>query len=103
MVMTMIGASMLWVGWFGFNVGSNLEANGGATSCDDQHLHRDGGGDGGLDRASRRCSAARPRMLGAASGMVAGLVAVTPACGTIGPMGAIILGIDRGGGLLLSS
>jgi Amt family ammonium transporter len=39
MTLTMVGASMLWVGWFGFNAGSNLEANGGAA-CNDQHLHR---------------------------------------------------------------
>ncbi len=92
MVMTMIGASMLWVGWFGFNVGSNLEANGGATLamintfictaaatlawCAIEGLQR-----------------GKASMLGAASGMVTGLVAVTPACGTIGPMGAIALGV----------
>ena len=92
MVMTMIGASMLWVGWFGFNVGSNLEANGGATLamintfictaaatlawCAIEGLAR-----------------GKASMLGAASGMITGLVAVTPACGTIGPMGAILLGV----------
>ncbi|WP_444667555.1 ammonium transporter [Cereibacter changlensis] len=92
MVMTMIGASMLWVGWFGFNVGSNLEANGGATLamintfictaaatmawCAIEGMQR-----------------GKASMLGAASGMVTGLVAITPACGTIGPMGAILLGI----------
>jgi Amt family ammonium transporter len=92
MVMTMIGASMLWVGWFGFNVGSNLEANGGATLamintfictaaatlawCAIEGIQR-----------------GKASMLGAASGMVTGLVAITPACGTVGPMGAIALGI----------
>jgi Amt family ammonium transporter len=92
MVMTMIGASMLWVGWFGFNVGSNLEANGGATLamintfictaaatlawCAIEGMQR-----------------GKASMLGAASGMVTGLVAITPACGTIGPMGAIALGV----------
>ncbi|MFN4192794.1 MAG: ammonium transporter [Tabrizicola sp.] len=92
MVMTMIGASMLWVGWFGFNVGSNLEANGGATLAMINTFI---------------CTAAatlawcaiegmargKASMLGAASGMVTGLVAITPACGTIGPMGAILLGV----------
>ncbi|WP_219727940.1 ammonium transporter [Tabrizicola aquatica] len=92
MVMTMIGASMLWVGWFGFNVGSNLEANGGATLamintfictaaatlawCAIEGMQR-----------------GKASMLGAASGMVTGLVAITPACGTVGPMGAIALGV----------
>ena len=92
MVMTMIGASMLWVGWFGFNVGSNLEANGGAALAMINTFI---------------CTAAatlawcaieavqrgKASMLGAASGMITGLVAVTPACGSIGPMGAIALGI----------
>jgi Amt family ammonium transporter len=90
--MTMIGASLLWVGWFGFNVGSNLEANGAA----------------GLVFANTllaTCAAAaswmfvewitkgKPSMLGGASGAVAGLVAITPACGFVGPMGGIVLGL----------
>ena len=92
MTLTMVGASMLWVGWFGFNVGSNLEATAGATLAMINTFV---------------CTAAavlswsavesmirgKASMLGAASGMVAGLVAITPACGTIGPVGAIILGI----------
>jgi Amt family ammonium transporter len=90
--LTMVGASLLWVGWFGFNVGSNLEANGLA----------------GLVFANTllaTCAAAsswmfvewffkgKPSMLGAASGAIAGLVAITPACGFVGPMGAIVLGL----------
>lgn len=90
--LTMVGASLLWVGWFGFNVGSNLEANGVA----------------GLVFANTllaTCAAAsswmfvewffkgKPSMLGAASGAIAGLVAITPACGFVGPMGAIVLGL----------
>ena len=92
MVMTMIGASMLWVGWFGFNVGSNLEANGGATLAMINTFIATAAATlawcaiEGLQRG-------KASMLGAASGMVAGLVAVTPACGTIGPMGAILLGV----------
>ena len=91
MVMTMIGASMLWVGWFGFNVGSNLEANGGASLAMINTFVATAAavlawtGIEGLQRG-------KPSMLGAASGMVAGLVAITPACGTVGPMGGIALG-----------
>jgi Amt family ammonium transporter len=92
MVMTMIGASMLWVGWFGFNVGSNLEANGGATLAMINTFIATAAATlawAGLEGMQR----GKASMLGAASGMVAGLVAVTPACGTIGPMGAILLGV----------
>jgi ammonium transporter, Amt family len=92
MVMTMIGASMLWVGWFGFNVGSNLEANGGATLAMINTFIATAAATlawsllEGIQRG-------KASMLGAASGMVTGLVAVTPACGTIGPIGAIALGV----------
>ncbi|HEY3327917.1 MAG TPA: ammonium transporter [Novimethylophilus sp.] len=90
--MTMIGASLLWVGWFGFNVGSNLEANGAASLVFANTL-------------LATCAAAaswmftewaikgKPSMLGAASGAIAGLVAITPACGFVGPMGAIVQGL----------
>jgi Amt family ammonium transporter len=90
--MTMIGASLLWVGWFGFNVGSNLEANGAATMVFANTL-------------LATCAAAaswmfvewfakgKPSMLGGASGAIAGLVAITPACGFIGTMSAIVLGL----------
>ena len=92
MVMTMIGASMLWVGWFGFNVGSNLEANGGATLAMINTFLATAAATlaWSLLEAMQRGKAS---MLGAASGMVAGLVAITPACGTVGPIGAIALGI----------
>ncbi len=92
MVLTMVGASMLWVGWFGFNVGSNLEANGGATLAMINTFIATAAATlawAGLEGMQR----GKASMLGAASGMVAGLVAVTPACGTIGPMGAILLGV----------
>ncbi|MBX3609013.1 MAG: ammonium transporter [Hydrogenophaga sp.] len=95
LTLTMVGASLLWVGWFGFNAGSNLEANGFvglpfintllATAaavlawCIGEAL--------GKGKAS---------MLGGASGAVAGLVAITPACGSVGPMGAIVLGLIAG-------
>ena len=92
MVMTMIGASMLWVGWFGFNVGSNLEANGGATLAMINTFIATAAATVAWS-ALEGIQRGKASMLGAASGMVAGLVAVTPACGTIGPMGAILLGV----------
>ena len=92
LTMTMIGASLLWVGWFGFNVGSNLEATGFAALVFVNTL---------LATSAATLSwtlvewftKGRPSMLGGASGAVAGLVAITPACGFAGPMGAIILGL----------
>jgi Amt family ammonium transporter len=92
MVMTMIGASMLWVGWFGFNVGSNLEANGGATLAMINTFVATAAAvlAWSLLEAVQRGKAS---MLGAASGMVAGLVAITPACGTVGPLGGMALGM----------
>ena len=95
LTLTMVGASLLWVGWFGFNAGSNLEANGGATLAFINTLVATAaavlawciGEALGKGKAS---------MLGAASGAVAGLVAITPACGTVGPMGAIVIGLVSG-------
>lgn len=94
--MTMIGASMLWVGWFGFNAGSNLEANGGAALAFINTLFATAAAVLGwsLVEAMHRGKAS---MLGGASGAVAGLVAITPACGTVGPMGAIVIGLLAGG------
>jgi Amt family ammonium transporter len=95
LVMTMIGASLLWVGWFGFNVGSNLEATGTA-------------GLAMVNTFVATCAAAlawmfaewmvkgKASLLGIVTGAVAGLVAVTPAAGFAGPMGAIALGIVAG-------
>jgi ammonium transporter, Amt family len=93
--MTMIGASLLWVGWFGFNAGSNLEANGGTTLAFINTI---------LAPAAAALAwmfaewllRGKPSMLGLASGVVAGLVAVTPAAGLVGPMGAIVLGAIAG-------
>ncbi|MGV8937699.1 MAG: ammonium transporter [Allorhizobium sp.] len=92
LTLSMVGAAMLWVGWFGFNAGSNLEASGGAMLATMNTF---------VATAAATISWAlvesltrgKASMLGAISGMVAGLVAVTPACGTIGPMGAIVLGL----------
>lgn len=91
MTLTMVGASILWVGWFGFNAGSNLEANGGAALAMINTFTATAGAIlawcivEGLARG-------KASMLGAASGLVAGLVAVTPAAGIVGPIGAIVLG-----------
>lgn len=89
---TMAGASILWVGWFGFNAGSALAADGSA----------------GMAMLVTQIAAAtavltwitlewtrsgRPSALGAASGAIAGLVAITPACGSVGPMGALVIGL----------
>ncbi len=95
LVSTMIGASLLWVGWFGFNAGSNLEANAGAALAFANTL---------IATAAATLSWAfgewlfkgRPSMLGAASGAVAGLVAITPACGFVGPGGALLIGLVAG-------
>jgi Amt family ammonium transporter len=92
MVLTMVGASMLWVGWFGFNVGSNLEANGGATLAMINTFIATAAATLAWS-AIEALQRGKASMLGAASGMVTGLVAITPACGTIGPMGAILLGV----------
>ncbi len=95
LTLTMVGASLLWVGWFGFNAGSALEANGfaalafintfGATAaavlawCVGEALMR-----------------GKASMLGAASGAVAGLVAITPAAGNVGVGGALVIGLVAG-------
>jgi len=96
LTMTMIGAALLWVGWFGFNAGSNLEANkfaalafvntmtataaaGAAWAIIEQIIHK------------------KPSLLGAASGVVAGLVAITPAAGFAHPMTSIVLGAVASG------
>jgi Amt family ammonium transporter len=91
MTLTMVGASILWVGWFGFNAGSNLEANGGAALAMINTFTATAGAIiawAGLEALLR----GKASMLGGASGLVAGLVAITPACGTVGPIGAIVLG-----------
>jgi Amt family ammonium transporter len=95
LTMTMIGASLLWVGWFGFNAGSNLEANGGAALAFINTLVATAAAvlAWSMGEAIFRGKAS---MLGAASGAVAGLVAITPACGSVGPMGAIIIGLVSG-------
>ena len=92
---TMIGASLLWVGWFGFNVGSNLEANGVAALAFVNTFVATAAATVAWSFAEWM-SKGKPSMLGAASGAVAGLVAITPACGFVGPMGAIVIGLLAG-------
>ncbi|MDR3480948.1 MAG: ammonium transporter [Burkholderiaceae bacterium] len=95
LTMTMIGASLLWVGWFGFNAGSALEAGDTATLAFVNTM---------LATAAATLSwvfgewivKGKPSMLGGASGAVAGLVAITPACGYVGPMGALAIGLLAG-------
>ncbi|MBE0475415.1 ammonium transporter [Rhodoferax sp.] len=95
LTMTMLGASMLWVGWFGFNAGSNLESSGGATLAFINTI---------IATAAailawcvgEALTKGKASMLGAASGAVAGLVGITPACGVVGPMGAIVIGLVAG-------
>ncbi|MDP1865756.1 MAG: ammonium transporter [Bradyrhizobium sp.] len=95
LTMTMIGASLLWVGWFGFNAGSNLEASGGAALAMTNTF---------LATAAAALAwmfaewiiKGHPSLLGVLSGAIAGLVAVTPAAGFAGPMGAIVLGLVVG-------
>jgi len=93
--MTMIGASLLWVGWFGFNAGSALEANNSAALAFMNTF------------LATACAVlawtfgewffkSKPSMLGAASGAVAGLVAITPAAGNVGIPGAFVIGHRRG-------
>jgi ammonium transporter, Amt family len=92
MTLTMVGASLLWVGWFGFNAGSNLEANAYAVLAMINTFVATAAAAVTwiiVERALR----GKASMLGAASGAVTGLVAVTPAAGYAGPMGAIVLGI----------
>lgn len=95
LTMTMIGASLLWVGWFGFNAGSNLEANGGAGLAFVNTLFATAAAVLAWS-VGEAITKGKASMLGAASGAVAGLVAITPACGSVGPMGAIIVGLAGG-------
>jgi Amt family ammonium transporter len=95
LTMTMIGGCMLWVGWFGFNAGSNLEANGYAVLAFANTIF-----------ATAVAALAwlfaewihkgKPSLLGAVSGAIAGLVGITPACGFVGPMGALVIGLVAG-------
>jgi Amt family ammonium transporter len=95
LTLTMVGASLLWVGWFGFNAGSNLEINGVAALAFVNTLVATAAATLSWI-AGEALSKGKASMLGAASGAVAGLVAITPACGFVGPMGAIVIGLISG-------
>jgi ammonium transporter, Amt family len=95
LTLTMVGASLLWVGWFGFNAGSNLEANGGTTLAFINTLFATAAAVLAWC-IGEALTKGKASMLGAASGAVAGLVAITPACGTVGPMGGIVIGLISG-------
>ena len=91
LTMTMIGASLLWVGWFGFNAGSNLESNG-VTAVAFINTFVATAAAAVSWALIERFSHGKPSMLGAATGAVAGLVAITPASGYAAPMTSILLG-----------
>jgi Amt family ammonium transporter len=92
LTLTLVGAGLLWVGWFGFNAGSNLEANGyAALAMTNTFVATAAAAISWM--AAEWILKGKPSLLGLASGAVAGLVAVTPAAGFAGPMGAIILGL----------
>lgn len=95
LVFVMIGALLLWFGWFGFNAGSALEANGSAVLAFVNTLLATAAAVLGWSFAEW-ITKGKPSMLGAASGCVAGLVAVTPAAGFVGPMGALAIGAAAG-------
>ncbi len=95
LTLTMVGASLLWVGWFGFNAGSALGANGAAGLAFINTILATGAATLSW-LAGEALHKGKASMLGAASGAVAGLVAVTPAAGFVGPMGAIVLGLIAG-------
>ena len=90
--MIMMGAALLWTGWFGFNVGSNLEASGFAAMVFVNTFVATAAAAVSWTLAEWAFRG-HPTMLGAASGAIAGLVAITPACGFVGPMGSIVIGI----------
>jgi Amt family ammonium transporter len=95
LVLTMIGASLLWVGWFGFNAGSNLESN----ALTAQVVFNTILATSAAALAwtfGEWATRGHPSLLGAASGAVAGLVAITPACGWVSPTAALIIGLLAG-------
>jgi Amt family ammonium transporter len=95
LTLTMVGAALLWVGWFGFNAGSNLEANGVTGLAFINTLVATAMATLSWI-AGEALTRGKASMLGAASGAVSGLVAITPACGFVGPMGAIVMGLTAG-------
>jgi ammonium transporter, Amt family len=95
LTLTLVGGALLWVGWFGFNAGSALEA-GGTASLAMLNTFVATAGAALAWLLAENVSKGKPSLLGAVTGAVAGLVAVTPAAGIAGPMGAIVLGLVAG-------
>ncbi len=101
LVLTVVGAAMLWVGWFGFNAGSELAADGTAGMA--MAVTQIAAATAALTwMFSEWLSHGKPSALGMVSGAVAGLVAITPASGFVGPMGALAIGIAAGYGCYLA-
>jgi Amt family ammonium transporter len=95
LTLTLIGAGLLWFGWFGFNAGSALAANGLATSAFvATHIGAAAAALGWV--FAEWLVLGKPTTLGVASGVVAGLVAITPASGYVGPMSSILIGLGAG-------
>ena len=93
--LTLVGAAMLWIGWFGFNAGSSLAANGTAGMA--MLVTQIATAAAALSwMFAEWMTHGKPSALGIASGVVAGLVAITPAAGTVGPMGALVIGLASG-------
>ena len=95
LTMTMIGAALLWVGWFGFNAGSNFESNS-ITSLVIVNTFIATAAAGVAWMFAEWILKGKPSLLGLVSGVVTGLVAITPACGFAGPMGSLVLGLVAG-------
>ena len=93
--MVMIGASMLWIGWFGFNAGSAVAANGSAGMA--MLVTHISASVGALTWAAIEwIKSGKATTIGIATGMVAGLATITPASGTVGPAGAMLIGLFAG-------
>lgn len=102
LTMTVIGASLLWVGWFGFNAGSELAADGVAgMAMAVTQIATAGAALAWM--FTEWASHGKPSVLGIASGAVAGLVAITPASGSVGPMGALAIGVASGVGCFFTA
>ncbi len=95
LTLTMIGAAMLWIGWFGFNAGSSLAAGGSAGMA--MLVTQICTGTAALSwMFAEWITHGKPSLLGIVSGAIAGLVGITPACGFVGPVGALVIGLLAG-------
>jgi Amt family ammonium transporter len=96
LTLTMVGAALLWVGWFGFNAGSALEAGNSAVLAFINTFSATAAAVLAWSLGEAMINKGKASMLGAASGAVAGLVAITPACGNVGLLGALVIGFVAG-------